>query len=206
MNLRSALIVCFGLTLCACPSDDPEGDGDTTNADTGTPGTTTGMTMTTMAAEGSSGMATTMSADSTDGGSSDTAPACDPADEANIAMCRDSAMMMGSCEMVYGCVCDSCSCQLGACEQDAGCVAIRECAQMTGCTGLECYMMETCQEVIDANGGPVGDSASIAIDLSACTEMAKCPIQCPGGTGTDTGDSGSSGSDSGGSESGSSTG
>lgn len=73
------------------------------------------------------------------------------------------------------CACTNCFFELQACQADAGCVAIRECAQETGCIGIACYTDGHCTKVIDANGGPLGDSASLARDVSDCVEDAACP-------------------------------
>ncbi|MEM6990929.1 MAG: hypothetical protein AAF721_10540 [Myxococcota bacterium] len=202
MNLRICTILSLGFCLTACPADETDDDdGNSTAAETGTPGTTTGAPMT---GADSTGMGSTSTpGGSSEGGSTAAGPMCDSTDPAAITECEATAMGMGTCPEVYECVCGSCVCELAACQEDAGCVAIRDCAQETGCLGLDCYMMETCMEVIDANGGPVGDSASIAISLSTCTEGAACPIQCPGDT---TGGSDSTGSGSGGSDSGGTTG
>lgn len=196
MNVRNCISLGLALFLVACGDDGGSGDG-TTGAD---PATSTSNAESGDTDNGETGMNTTvvdmdtasMEEDST--AAAETGPACDNTDQTAIDLCNEMAQMEGTCEEVAGCVCGACVCELAECQTDAGCTAIRECAQMTGCTGLDCYMPETCQMVIDDNGGPVGPSASIALSLSTCTEAAMCPIQCDGGTGDSTGgDSGDSG-------------
>jgi hypothetical protein len=46
------------------------------------------------------------------------------------------------------------------------------CAQENMCTGIEC--LGPCGDVIEANGGPFGESAGLASTLSDCYEAA-CP-------------------------------
>lgn len=193
MNVRNCISLGLALFLVACGDDGGSGDG-TTGADATTSTSNTGSDTD----NGETGMNTTvdmdtasMEEDST--AAAETGPACDNTDQTAIDLCNEMAGMEGTCEEVAGCVCGACVCELAECQTDAGCTAIRECAQMTGCTGLDCYMPETCQMVIDDNGGPVGPSASIALSLSTCTEGAMCPIQCEGETGDSTGDSGDSG-------------
>lgn len=79
-------------------------------------------------------------------------------------------MAANDCEV---CACENCLPQLQACQMDPGCVEIRMCAQENMCTGIEC--LGPCGDVIDANGGAFGESASLASDLSDCYEGA-----CPG--------------------------
>jgi hypothetical protein len=66
----------------------------------------------------------------------------------------------------------NCLAEVQACEMDPGCVEIRMCAQQNMCTGIEC--LGPCGTVIDDNGGPFGESASLASTLSDCYEGA-CP-------------------------------
>ena len=123
-------------------------------------------------------------------------PACDPGDQALIDICIEMANAMDTCPEVGECNCNSCACELAACNESADCTAIRECAQMTGCNGIDCLDPTTCGDVINMAGGPTGEGTSLALTLSNCNMAAGCPITC-GGTGTDSGGSDSGGSDSG---------
>ncbi len=79
------------------------------------------------------------------------------------------------------CACENCVAQIGTCQGDPGCIAIRECAQQTGCVGISCYLDGHCTEAVDANGGPLGDSAGLAQLLSDCVEDAACPCETASG-------------------------
>lgn len=73
--------------------------------------------------------------------------------------------------------CESCGCELCldplyACQQDPGCVAMRDCAEQSGCAGVDC--LEPCGPVIDMYGGPFGSSGELALALSDCL-TASCP-------------------------------
>src|SRR5687768_2279062 len=185
---RTLAIVCgFSLLLTACPGDDGAGTGETGSD------LTDGMTST-GSESGSGSMSTSsMSMTSTPGTEeSSGGPMCDSTDQATIDMCIAGAMMEADyCPEVGDCNCMSCACELGACEADAGCTAIRECAQMTGCLGLECLEPENCMMVIEDAGGVAGTSGMIALALSGCVEGAGCMTQCPGTTDTDGSSSGS---------------
>jgi hypothetical protein len=81
------------------------------------------------------------------------------------------------------CTCDSCPGEWDTCNADPGCAAIVECADQTGCSGIECYL-GPCQSVIDANGGPFGDSSSLAQELGTCRSDANCPCGSGGSGGS----------------------
>jgi hypothetical protein len=76
-------------------------------------------------------------------------------------------MAVDACEQ---CACNNCLAELTACQEDPGCVEIRTCAQQAGCTGVGC--LGPCGDVINANGGPLGQSAGLASALSDCYEGA----------------------------------
>jgi hypothetical protein len=189
---RSLTIVCgFSLLLTACPGDDAGGTGETGSD------LTDGMTSTgSESGSGSGSMSSSMTMTSTPGTEeSSGGPACDSTDQATIDMCIAGAMEEDDyCVEVGDCNCMSCACELGACSADAGCSAIRECAQMTGCLGLDCLEPENCMMVIEDAGGVAGPSGMIALALSGCVEGAGCATQCPGES---TGSSGGEGSSSG---------
>ena len=69
------------------------------------------------------------------------------------------------------CECNMCLMLRNDCLADDGCTAIRDCANESGCRGLDCYglsMPGPCRDVIDANGGIVGMSTQRASALSNC--------------------------------------
>ena len=69
------------------------------------------------------------------------------------------------------CTCDSCFDEWDTCNADPGCSAILDCADSTGCSGIDCYL-GPCQQVIDDNGGPFGDSANLAQNVGQCRQDA----------------------------------
>jgi hypothetical protein len=73
------------------------------------------------------------------------------------------------------CACGSCFGDLFACFGDRGCPAILQCANRTGCTGVDCYAPSTCQPVIDQYGGLSSQSTALAIPLFSCLQMSGCP-------------------------------
>jgi len=95
-----------------------------------------------------------------------------------ITECKEKAAAEGTCAPVGDCACDNCVCELGDCEADAGCTAIRACAQEKDCLGVACYAPDTCQSVIDENGGPMGPATALATALSTCVEAIPCPVVC----------------------------
>ena len=84
------------------------------------------------------------------------------------------------------CACTTCYDSLTQCFQDAGCPAILQCANQTGCSGVDCLQPSTCQSVIEQNGGVGSNSVSLAITLFGCVQGGSCPcgFARPGGTGT----------------------
>ncbi len=141
---------------------------------------------TTMAMASDTGPASTATPQDSSGTTSETSggPACDPADAAAITMCQQDAAAAGTCAEVGDCNCEQCLCELLACRDNVDCTSIRECAQMSGCLGVDCYQPETCQAVIDATGGIGSPGAQLALRLSTCTEGAMCPVVCEGGSGS----------------------
>ena len=180
--MRSTLVAIsgFSLFLIACPAEDADGndDGAGTEAATTDMATSSMMTM------------TTMDPSMTSNGTTSGPVECDNTDAALIDTCKQQAADMGTCPEVGDCACDSCACELAACEADPGCTAIRECAQMVGCMGLDCYAPETCMQVIDDAGGVAGDSAAIGLELNSCIETAMCPVSCDEETSTGSSSSG----------------
>jgi hypothetical protein len=71
------------------------------------------------------------------------------------------------------CTCTSCFGQLEACFNDGGCLDILDCADQNGCKGAQCYL-GPCNQVIDQNGGPFGDSATIAQQVGQCRTQSNC--------------------------------
>jgi CubicO group peptidase (beta-lactamase class C family) len=93
------------------------------------------------------------------------------------ALCRDkaSAERYGTyCEEMHGCVCDQCAVEFLDCDGNEACANIMACALETECRGIGC--METCVDVIQANGGTEGAGAQLALHLSECT--LACPTAC----------------------------
>lgn len=70
------------------------------------------------------------------------------------------------------CLCDKCLAEYTACAADRGCVAIEACAAEFGCNDAQC--LEPCGDVIEMNGGFVGESLKLAIALSACFNDSCC--------------------------------
>lgn len=71
------------------------------------------------------------------------------------------------------CGCENCLEEYQACEMDEGCKAIHDCAEETGCSGLDC--LQSCGDVINMYGGLVGMSASLGLEFSGCLESSMCP-------------------------------
>ena len=89
------------------------------------------------------------------------------------------------CEPVDACQeCGAASCpdERANCCATPGCPTIIACAREHDCNGTDCYTPETCQAVIDENGGPLGDPVAAAAPLGECAAMhcPECP-QPPGG-------------------------
>lgn len=113
-----------------------------------------------------------------DGGSSpaNTATTTVPGDDSGeggsgdpvLDACLDLAV--DDCQV---CACNQCLDPLYACQQDPGCVAMRDCAEQTGCAGVDC--LEPCGAVIDMYGGPFGASGALALALSDCLSV-QCAI------------------------------
>lgn len=89
------------------------------------------------------------------------------------------------------CTCDGCLLEWEECVADGGCKQILDCADANGCNGVDCYL-GPCNQVIDQNGGPFGNSANLAQNVGGCRDDAGCP--CGGGTGGSGGGGGSGGS------------
>jgi len=67
------------------------------------------------------------------------------------------------------CTCQNCLLPEYQCSQDPGCSNIAACIQSTGCSSpATCYQPTTCASVIDANGGPSGASANLAMSYGNC--------------------------------------
>jgi hypothetical protein len=78
-----------------------------------------------------------------------------------------------------GCFCSRCVDSFSLCGLDPGCRAIIQCAADTGCDGVNCYGTAFCQAVIDAQGGPLANSALFAIQFNDCRTTRGCAIDCP---------------------------
>lgn len=197
MNMRgfvfSSLALALGV-LTGCPGDDGGGTGDDTTGGATTGGMTstmmTTMAMTTMGMDDGvdDGMNTTGEPPATTGGVDDTTG--DPpggTTEADTGAATDTGAGSESgtgggalncdapADECQTCVCDMCDKQLAACEADPGCVAIRDCAAENNCTGLDCLV--PCGDVINANGGPAGESAMLAGEVGTCVG-AMCEKAC----------------------------
>jgi hypothetical protein len=103
-------------------------------------------------------------------------PAGGSAGVGGISSCQSQAN--SECEL---CTCDACLTDWEQCQLDSGCAAILDCANATACTGVSCYL-GPCNQVIDQNGGPFGDSANLAQNVGNCRDDAGCPCGT-GGTG-----------------------
>lgn len=79
------------------------------------------------------------------------------------------------------CAAEACPEQKQKCCATPGCNEIIACGRMKNCNGIDCYKKETCQDVIDAVGGPLGDATAAAQPLGACA--AKYCAGCPGAEG-----------------------
>ncbi len=75
------------------------------------------------------------------------------------------------------CECETCLDELQVCGDDEACAAMGDCVEETNCTGVDCYLPETCQEVFDENGGPFGPSVDLLTAAGACT-VAACEEEC----------------------------
>ena len=191
MDLRSCAPLVLACFVLAC-GDDSGSNADTDAADTGSSTSNAD----TAGTGGDDGLTSTDGSGGDDVGDTSGGMSCDNTDQMLIDMCIEAAEAEMTCEEVATCNCSNCACELQACQMDADCTAIRECAQATGCNGIDCLDPTTCGDVIDAAGGPTGTGATLALQLSTCNQGAMCPITCDGDTG-DTGDTGDSTGDTG---------
>ena len=72
-------------------------------------------------------------------------------------------------------MCQNCFSQFGSCIADFGCPVIMQCIADTNCRGSGCYQPSTCQNVIDAFGGPGSTSTQLASNLYQCILGTGCP-------------------------------
>jgi hypothetical protein len=143
------------------PSSDDDGssdDGDDSSSDDGS-----------MPAEGGSSPSTSVTGAPTDDG--------DATDPTGVGDTGSGDPVLDGCLEIAANECETCACNLCldplyACQQDVGCVAMRDCAEQTGCAGVDC--LEPCGAVIDMHGGPFGNSGALALALSDCLS-ASCP-------------------------------
>jgi hypothetical protein len=192
---RNSLIATFFALGVACGDDGGTGTSDSTSGSTGeTTGasmsstttnttttngtsstTTNGTTMTTSqpttdtsatdttATDGdTTSNGTTGNADTGSTGAEDTGTGT-----GGMAVCQDPPA--DQCE---DCACMSCEMELQDCADDEGCTAIRDCAEMAMCSGLDC--LGPCGGVINMYGGLAGASAGLAQALGDCIS-ASCP-------------------------------
>lgn len=75
------------------------------------------------------------------------------------------------------CLCKTCSAELDKCAVYGGCNLIVGCMLKVACSGLDCYTPQTCQAVIDQNGGLSGPQYAVAQGLLACEQQNSCT--CP---------------------------
>jgi hypothetical protein len=64
------------------------------------------------------------------------------------------------------------------CFNDKACTAILSCVAITQCQGLGCYSPNTCQAVIDKNGGLAGSGMSKLFGIVACTGNSQNVCGC----------------------------
>jgi hypothetical protein len=74
------------------------------------------------------------------------------------------------------CTCNACPSDWQSCNNDPGCSNIGECVRRTGCR-TNCYQPNTCQGVIDSNGGPGGPSFAKITSLGNCA-AGQCQTAC----------------------------
>jgi hypothetical protein len=94
-----------------------------------------------------------------------------PATGGSVAVDQCVGQARSECEV---CACQSCFENIAPCFQDTGCPAILQCANLTGCSGVNCYSPSACQTVIDQYGGPFGTSVNVALPLFQCLRSAGC--------------------------------
>lgn len=75
------------------------------------------------------------------------------------------------------CACTNCTMELQTCQADEGCTAIRQCAQDSMCSGVNC--LGPCGDTINMYGGFMGESANKAIALGNCVSNS-CAMECGG--------------------------
>lgn len=71
---------------------------------------------------------------------------------------------------VCPCATNRCAAPLDACAAEPGCTAIVACAVAKGCRGERCRRRDLCGAVLDAYGGPSGQSGLLAYGVSSCLE------------------------------------
>lgn len=102
----------------------------------------------------------------------------DPPPPPPVDECADAG---AACDV---CACRLCSAEVDACFADPACQAVVECAQRTGCDGVDC--LQVCGEEINAAGGPFGESVARAQAIGTCREQrcgmddASCQNNDPG--------------------------
>jgi poly(3-hydroxybutyrate) depolymerase len=77
-------------------------------------------------------------------------------------------------EDMLACACQRCSTELEACLADPSCLAGLHCAVEKGCLGISCHQDALCAPIIDAAGGPGGESPQRAVAFSDCIGAAAC--------------------------------
>ena len=111
-----------------------------------------------------------------------------PVDQGMLDMAMEPEVTEDECSDV-GSACDVCTCrlcqeELTACLTDPECASVLDCAQRTGCGGIDCLSL--CGDEIDAAGGPFGDSVTSAQAVGECregqcgTNEAECSEADPG--------------------------
>jgi hypothetical protein len=73
------------------------------------------------------------------------------------------------------CLDRACGPELARCYEDFGCLSIYSCVRDTGCQAFACYTDGWCREVIDAWGGPAGDSMVALLQAFSCSTQSGCP-------------------------------
>lgn len=161
----------------------------TSSSTTGDPTTTSAATTTSVASTSSDPATTSVASTSTDPlTTSDPSTSTDPSTSSDTSSSEASMSGPGTpdlppaCLDLYGnnpcgqCVCSECAELAEDCAANAGCATILQCIVETMCNDtLDCYMQ--CKQVVDQNGGLMGESASKALKLGNCAQ-ANCPGPC----------------------------
>ncbi|HEX4477820.1 MAG TPA: sialidase family protein [Polyangiaceae bacterium] len=98
---------------------------------------------------------------------------CSETDATAIASCHAEAAQENVCAALGACACDHCACEFAACHADADCDAVRQCAEVHNCRGLDC--LTPCGPVVTKAGDLL---TTRALAISDCADKAGCPSAC----------------------------